>query len=1103
MSALGPVVPQALPVGKHTTIGRLPLRVPVNLKGMVAPRGVVRTPASAAGTSRAYTRRIIQKAAAGPPAPQITSSPTNSTYVTSATFAFTDTATGVSFQCRLDAAVFTACTSPVTYAGPLALGNHTFRVRAASASGTSATTQFSWQILAPPAPTLESTPAASTADATATFAFTDSLDGVAFECRLDGASFSACTSPAQYGPLPAGSHTFRVRARDAAGTGAATVFTWTITRTPAPTLTGSPTNPTTERSASFAFADEIVTATFQCRLDGAAYAACTSPVAYTGPLAYGTHTFRVTAVTASGTSAATTYTWSVVPPTPTITSGPPSSTSSTSAAFVFSDSTTGLKFVCRVDAAAFASCTSPKTYTGVTPGAHTFEVRAVSSNGTQSASATYGWTVLPAPPPSPTITSQPSDPSNSAAASFAFTDTDTSAAFECSLDSAAFATCTSPASYSGLANGSHTFQVRATNAGGASAPAAYTWSVDIPQVKARLLVISGNGAEQYDFASNSACSPNPCKGAIQTYLDELGVPYDTMIASQVDPATLADTLGLNGSTGNYDGIILATGDLGYTNSSGSYVSGFNADEWQTLWAYEAKFGVRQVTSDTAPVAAPDSYGLTSVGAGTDPVTATLTAAGKQVFSYLNPDVQISNDGAYTYLATTSDPSVTPLLTTSDGYVIASTRTYSDGRENLAVTWGNAPWLLHTKLLSYGIVNWVTDGVFLGSRHVTMDAEIDDLLIDGDLWDPTTHTELADDAPGGTDRMTAADFSNLASWQNGIRSANPNLSQFRLEFAFNGEGAFGDPPAYDKLDGSASVYPNDDLTPAVVAGQSNFCFVNHTYTHANLDSISYADAITEIQDNQKSARALGLGCYDDSEFVQPDISGLANANFLSAAWDSGIRTMVTDTSQPGWNNPTPNAGFVLGTADKPLLAIPRHPTNLFWNLETKEQWVDEYNWTFCLCSPSTSPWKFWPVNQTYDQIIDHESDFLLGYLLTWDIDPWMFHQLNAIQYDDAGHTLLGDLLEATIAKYNRVYNLPVLNKTQQQVGDLMRQRMAYDASGVSATVVPCQSMTISVQQAADVPVTGVTGGTTETYGGQPISTIHVTPGSPVTVPISCS
>jgi hypothetical protein len=80
--------------------------------------------------------------------------------------------------------------------------------------------------------------------------------------------------------------------------------------------------------------------------------------------------------------------------------------------------------------------------------------------------------------PETTITSNPSDPSSSSDATFEFTSSEST--FECSLDGAAFSSCTSPTTYTGLGDGSHNFQVRATDAAGNADPtaASYTWTVD-------------------------------------------------------------------------------------------------------------------------------------------------------------------------------------------------------------------------------------------------------------------------------------------------------------------------------------------------------------------------------------------------------------------------------------------------------------------------------------------------------------------------------------------------------------------------------------------------------------------------------------------------
>jgi sugar lactone lactonase YvrE len=68
-----------------------------------------------------------------------------------------------------------------------------------------------------------------------------------------------------------------------------------------------------------------------------------------------------------------------------------------------------------------------------------------------------------------------------ASATFTFSTTDSSASLECQLDSGPWTGCTSPKSYSGLTIGSHTFQVRATNAEATeSTPAGYEWSVTAP-----------------------------------------------------------------------------------------------------------------------------------------------------------------------------------------------------------------------------------------------------------------------------------------------------------------------------------------------------------------------------------------------------------------------------------------------------------------------------------------------------------------------------------------------------------------------------------------------------------------------------------------------
>jgi len=82
--------------------------------------------------------------------------------------------------------------------------------------------------------------------------------------------------------------------------------------------------------------------------------------------------------------------------------------------------------------------------------------------------------------PDTNITSGPNGATNTDSATFEFSSTDSGSTFRCKLDGAAFNACSSPESYTGLADGSHTFQVRARDAAGNldATPASRTFTVD-------------------------------------------------------------------------------------------------------------------------------------------------------------------------------------------------------------------------------------------------------------------------------------------------------------------------------------------------------------------------------------------------------------------------------------------------------------------------------------------------------------------------------------------------------------------------------------------------------------------------------------------------
>ncbi|MCU1378741.1 MAG: putative internalin [Acidimicrobiales bacterium] len=144
------------------------------------------------------------------------------------------------------------------------------------------------------------------------------------------------------------------------------------------------------------------------------------------------------------------------------------------------DATSGAAF-CTTNVDDPAPVDGYKTYTytleafdnaGNSSGRSTFQLRAPAS-------------VVLNTPPDTTLLTQPAALTQSHGAAFTFNGSDnqnspTQLTFQCSLDGGAWTACSSGQSYSGVADGSHTVQVRAVDLGGMTdpTPANYLWVVD-------------------------------------------------------------------------------------------------------------------------------------------------------------------------------------------------------------------------------------------------------------------------------------------------------------------------------------------------------------------------------------------------------------------------------------------------------------------------------------------------------------------------------------------------------------------------------------------------------------------------------------------------
>jgi hypothetical protein len=238
-----------------------------------------------------------------PPAPSatFTSGPPNGSATSDSTPSFglgSDSPPAcTSFECKLDAGSFGACTSPHTTA-TLADGGHTLQVRATHDGQTGVPTSRSFRVdTAPPQTAITDGPSGPTNDSTPTFRFASNEGGSTFQCRIDSGSFAACASPRMTAELADGDHTFRVRARDRATnldpSPASRAFA-VDTTAPETEITSGPRKKTRKKRVTFEFGAGEPGSSFECALDGESFSPCDSPTTVRAKKK-GKHSFEVRA----------------------------------------------------------------------------------------------------------------------------------------------------------------------------------------------------------------------------------------------------------------------------------------------------------------------------------------------------------------------------------------------------------------------------------------------------------------------------------------------------------------------------------------------------------------------------------------------------------------------------------------------------------------------------------------------------------------------------------------------------------------------------------------------------------------------------------------
>jgi hypothetical protein len=221
---------------------------------------------------------------------------------------------------------------------------------------------------------------------------------------------------------------------------------------------------------------------------------------------------------------------------------------------------------------------------------------------------------------------------------------------------------------------------------------------------------------------------------------------------------------------------------------------------------------------------------------------------------------------------------------------------------------------------------------------------------------------------------------------------------------------------------------------------------------------------------------------------------ANPNFAPALADAGVTAIASDSSKPYPQNPSSLAGaqwpagssFMTGSAR----TVPRYPTNVYYNVATQAQLLDEYNYLYNppalggVCVPSavttcqTTP-------STWAGVLQGEADRMFGHMMGNDPRPHYFHQTNIAQTQIAGGGVLYPILDTVLANYRRYFapNAGLVQLAHVEIGNLIARQDAWQAAGagqVSGYIEGNQVTIVNSGAAATLPLSGTEVG--ELYGG---------------------
>lgn len=222
----------------------------------------------------------------------------------------------------------------------------------------------------------------------------------------------------------------------------------------------------------------------------------------------------------------------------------------------------------------------------------------------------------------------------------------------------------------------------------------------------------------------------------------------------------------------------------------------------------------------------------------------------------------------------------------------------------------------------------------------------------------------------------------------------------------------------------------------------------------------------------------------------------NPAFAEALEETSVEYIATDASKPYPQTPTEAEGptYPAGATwiDGPARAIPRYPTNVYYNVATREQLLDEYNYLYlppelggvCVLTETTTCRT---EAASWEEFVELESQLIFTHMMGNDPRPHYFHQTNLAESRTEEGAVLYPVIDATVALYERYFvveSAPIQQLSHRQIGDLLGRQSAW-ASANARTVIgyierEAVVVTNGERSAVPVPLTGTEVGSS--YGG---------------------